>query len=139
MHTSTSVGGWIRSYLMFSPWTKNSASPSTCDGAMASAYTARCEWSGISTITRSASSHASAGVSTRRPSLAAFSRLPPARRAGRKADRDVHARVTQGQRVRVPLAAVTEDGDMPPLDKREVGAVVVEVLCHWSYLFLRVY
>src|SRR5215469_11316258 len=75
MHTSTSDGGWIRSYRMFRPCAKNSASPSTREGAIASAYTARCRWSGISTITRSDSSHASAGVSTRSPSLSARSRL----------------------------------------------------------------
>jgi hypothetical protein len=32
--------------------------------------------------------------------------------------------------VGVALAAVTEDGDVTPLDEREVGAVVVEDLCH---------
>ena len=60
---------------MFRPCAKKSASPSTSDGAIASAYTWRCRVSGISTMTRSASSHASAGVRTRRPSLSAFSRL----------------------------------------------------------------
>jgi len=30
----------------------------------------------------------------------------------------------------VALAAVTEDGDVALLDEREVGAVVVEDLCH---------
>jgi hypothetical protein len=32
--------------------------------------------------------------------------------------------------VRVPLAAVPEHGDVPPLDRSEVGVVVVENLCH---------
>ncbi len=60
---------------MFRPCAKNRASPATSDGAIASAYTWRWRVSGISTITRSASSHASAGVRTRRPSFSAFSRL----------------------------------------------------------------
>jgi hypothetical protein len=30
----------------------------------------------------------------------------------------------------VSLAAVPEDGDVPALDEREVGIVVVEDLCH---------
>jgi hypothetical protein len=45
-------------------------------------------------------------------------RLLPALRPGLQADPDVHARVPQRQRVRVPLAAVAEDGDVPLLDQR---------------------
>ena len=60
---------------MFSPWPKNSASPSTRLGAMASAYRLRCTGSGASTMTRSASSQASNGVTTRSPSASARSRL----------------------------------------------------------------
>ena len=57
-------------------------------------------------------------------------RLLPALRPGLQAHPDVHPRVPQRQRVRVPLAAVAEDGDVPLLDEREVGVVVVEDLCH---------
>ena len=60
---------------MFSPCAKNSASPSTRLGSMASAYSARWMWSGTSTMIRSDSSQASRGVVTRKPSLAALSRL----------------------------------------------------------------
>ena len=63
-------------------------------------------------------------------------RLLPALRARLEAHPDVHARVAQRQRVRVTLAAVSEDGDVPLLDEREVGVVVVEDLCHWYGLFL---
>src|SRR5580700_6287996 len=108
---------------MFSPCAKNSASPSMRLGSMASAYSARWRWSGTSTMIRSASSQASRGVVTRSPSLTALSRL-------REPDPDVDPGVTQGQRVRVSLAAVPEDGDVPALDDAEVGTVVIENVCH---------
>src|ERR1700733_5409920 len=108
---------------MFSPCAKNSASPSTRLGAMASAYSARWRWSGTRTMIRSASSQASPGVTTRSPSLAALSRL-------REPDPDVDPGVAQRQRVRMPLAAVAEHGDVPALDDAEVGTVVVENVCH---------
>ncbi len=40
--------------------------------------------------------------------------------------------------MRVPLAAVPQDGDMPALEDGKVGAVVVKNLCHlkWAFLFL---
>ena len=60
---------------MFSPCPKNMASPSTRFGAIASAYSERCTGSGASTMTRSASSQASNGVTTRSPSASARSRL----------------------------------------------------------------
>jgi hypothetical protein len=56
----------------------------------------------------SASADASAGVRTRRPCSSAFSRL-----------------FAQGQRVRVTLAAVAQHGDLPALDHRQVGVIVV--------------
>jgi hypothetical protein len=59
-------------------------------------------------------------------------RLLAALRPGLQADPDVDARVPQRKRVRVPLAAVAEDGDVPLLDQREVGVVVVEDLCHFD-------
>ena len=45
-------------------------------------------------------------------------------------DAHVDAGVAERERVRVPLAAVPEDGDVPALDHGQVGAVVVENLCH---------
>ena len=57
-------------------------------------------------------------------------RLLTALRARLQANADVHAGVPQRQRVRVPLAAVAKDSDVPLLDKREVCVVVVEDLCH---------
>jgi hypothetical protein len=45
-------------------------------------------------------------------------------------DAHVHAGVAERERVRVPLAAVPEDGHVPALDHGQVGAVVVENLCH---------
>jgi hypothetical protein len=75
MATSTPGGGEIRSYRMFRPCPKNNASPSTSAGSIASAYSPRCRWSGMSTMMTSASSHASSGVTTRTPSFSAFSRL----------------------------------------------------------------
>ena len=47
-----------------------------------------------------------------------------------RADADVHAGVAERERVGVSLAAVPQDGDVPALDDGEVGAVVVENLCH---------
>jgi hypothetical protein len=48
-----------------------------------------------------------------------------------QADADVHAGVTQAQRVGVALRAVTDDRDLAALDDREIGIVVVENLgCH---------
>ena len=48
----------------------------------------------------------------------------------------VHARIAQRERVGVALAAVPEDGDVAPLDKAQVGAVVINDLCHFPVLFL---
>ena len=45
-------------------------------------------------------------------------------------DAHVHAGVAERERVCVPLAAVPEDGHVPALDHGQVGAVVVENLCH---------
>ena len=83
---------------------------------------------------RSASSHASAGVTTRSPSASAFARLL---RALGQPDAHVDAGVAQRQRVRVALAAVAEDGDLAALDDRQVGVVVVEHLGHGVGLLLR--
>ena len=61
---------------MLKPWPKNSASPGTRFGAIDSRVDCdRCTVSGASIMIRSASSQASAGVSTRSPSASAFSRL----------------------------------------------------------------
>jgi hypothetical protein len=54
--------------------------------------------------------------------------LGAARAALGQADADVDPRVAQRQGVRVPLAAVAQDGDGAPLDDRQVGVVVVEDL-----------
>ena len=56
--------------------------------------------------------------------------LLPALGAFGQADPHVHAGIAERERVRVPLAAVPEDGDVPALDDGQVGAVVVENLCH---------
>jgi hypothetical protein len=53
-------------------------------------------------------------------------------RAFVQADADVHARVTQRQRVGMALAAVPEDRDFAALDDGQVGVVVVEQLGHWG-------
>src|SRR5215212_3864000 len=47
----------------------------------------------------------------------------------RQAHSNVDARVTQGQRVRVALAAEAEHGDITPLDQGKVRVLVVEHLC----------
>ena len=47
-----------------------------------------------------------------------------------QADPDVHPGVAQGERVGVALAAVTQDGDVPALDDRQIGLVIVEDLSH---------
>src|SRR5680860_385552 len=60
---------------MLNPCPKNSASPSTRLGSIASAYSPRWTGSGASTTTRSASSQASYGVTTRNPSASALARL----------------------------------------------------------------
>src|SRR5205814_9847783 len=52
-------------------------------------------------------------------------RLDPAPGALRQADPHVDPGVPQRQRVRVALAAVTDDGDLLPGDDRQVGIVVV--------------
>jgi hypothetical protein len=49
-----------------------------------------------------------------------------------QADAHVDAAVTQVERVGVALAAVADDGDLAPLDDRQVGVVVVEHLGHGS-------
>ena len=51
--------------------------------------------------------------------------LRPRLRALGQADADVDARVTQRQRVRVPLAAVADYGDLAAGDDAKVGVVVV--------------
>ena len=81
----------------------------------------------------SASSTASAGVSTRRPSASAFSRLLE---PSGQSDAYVDTGVAQGQRVRVTLAAVAEHGHVLALDQGQVGVVVVEHLSHWKALLL---
>ena len=63
--------------------------------------------------------------------------LGPALRALGQADADVDARVAQGQRVGVALAAVAEDRDVLALDQGEVGVVVVEHLSHGGLLLRR--
>jgi hypothetical protein len=57
-------------------------------------------------------------------------RLRPRGGALAQADGHLDAGVAQVQRVRVPLAAVPDDGDLLPLDDRQVGVVVVEQLSH---------
>ncbi|GAA3309996.1 hypothetical protein GCM10020295_75920 [Streptomyces cinereospinus] len=49
-------------------------------------------------------------------------------------DTDVDTRVTQGQGVRVALAAVTDDRDLAALDDGQVGVGVVEQLGHFGSL-----
>ena len=79
---------------------------------------------------RSASADASAGVTHPQALLLG---LGAAARALGQADAHVDARVAQRQRVRVPLAAVAEHGDLAALHDRQVGVVVVEDLhCHGS-------
>ncbi len=57
-------------------------------------------------------------------------------RAFLETDAHLDARVTQAQRMRVPLAAVADHRDLAALDDRQIGVVVVEKLdCHSSYLF----
>ena len=70
----------------------------------------------------SASLHASAVVSTRRPGLFG---LGPRRRALAQPDADVDARLLHVQRVGVALGAVPEHRDLAALEQREVGVVVV--------------
>ena len=70
---------------------------------------------------------------TRRPSASALARLSAA--LG-QADAHVDARVAQVQRVGVALAAVADDGDLPALDDRQVGVVVVEHLGHGGLSFV---
>ena len=84
-------------------------------GRSASAYTCRCTWSGASIMITSASSQASAGETTRSPCVLG---LRPAGAALGQADPHVHAGVAQAQRVRVPLAAVADDGDLAPPGSR---------------------
>ena len=62
--------------------------------------------------------------------------LHPGLRALGQPDPDVDARVAQAQRVRVPLRAVADDGDLAPLDDRQVGVVVVEDLHGHCVVFL---
>src|SRR5215469_15389298 len=54
----------------------------------------------------------------------------PAARAVRQAYPDVHAGVTQGQRMGVSLAAVAQHRHVPVLDDSQVGLVVIENVCH---------
>jgi hypothetical protein len=61
---------------------------------------------------------------------AVVGRLLPALGALGQPDPDVHAGVTERERVRVALAAIPENGHVPSLDDGQVGAVVVEDLCH---------
>jgi hypothetical protein len=49
-----------------------------------------------------------------------------------QADAHVDTGVAQVERVGVALAAVADDGDLAPLDDRQVGVVVVEHLGHGS-------
>ena len=56
--------------------------------------------------------------------------LGAALRARLQADADVDARVAQGQRVGVALAAVADDRHVLALDQGQVGVVVVEHLSH---------
>ena len=73
--TSTPSGGCDVAVADVEAVAKNSASPGTRFGSMASAYTLRWAGSGTSTMIRSASSQASYGVSTRRPCASALARL----------------------------------------------------------------
>ena len=61
--------------------------------------------------------------------------LRAALRARLQADADVDARVAQGQRVGVALAAVADDRHVLALDQGQVGVVVVEHLSHWGFSF----
>src|SRR5450756_728428 len=54
----------------------------------------------------------------------------PATRARTLDDLDRHARIPQVLRVSVTLGSVADDGDVLPLDDRQIGVVVVEQLCH---------
>ena len=83
----------------------------------------------------SASAAASAG---RDHPQALVGGLCPGLRALRQADPDVDAGVAQAQRVRVALRAVADDGDLAPLDDRQVGVVVVEDLRGHVVLLLSV-
>ena len=56
--------------------------------------------------------------------------LGPALAALGEPDAHVDPAVAQAQRVGVALAAVSDDGDLAPLDDRQVGVVVVEHLGH---------
>jgi hypothetical protein len=77
----------------------------------------------------SAQAETSAGVPTSRPSSAAFCRDL----ALGQTDLHLDPGVTQGQRVRVPLGAVADHGDLAALDDRQVGVgVVVDVDTHGS-------
>jgi hypothetical protein len=71
-----------------------------------------------------------AGLRRGEDAQAVVFRLLAARRTLGQPHPDVHPRVAQRQRVRVALGAVAKDRDMPPLDDREVGGIVVEDLCH---------
>ena len=63
--------------------------------------------------------------------------LRPRRRPLAQADAHVDAGVLQVQRVRVALRAVTEHGDLAPLEQGEVGVVVVVDRCgHVSSLLV---
>ena len=81
----------------------------------------------------SASSAASAGVTTRRPSASALARLfEPGCRPTRTSTPESRRR----QRVGVALAAVADHGHVLALDQGQVGVVVVEHLSHGGLLLL---
>ena len=61
-------------------------------------------------------------------------RLGPGLAALGQADADVDAGVTQVQRVGVALAAITDHGDLAPLDHGQVGIVVIEHFSHGGLL-----
>src|SRR6478609_3355401 len=65
--------------------------------------------------------------------------LRPTLGARLQADAHVDARVAQGQRMGVALAAVADDRDVLALDQGQVGVVVVEHLSHWGFSFVLVW
>ncbi len=118
---------------MFRPWAKNSASPSTSDGRDRLRVQLALE------VVRD-QDHDQVGflarLGGRGDPQAVVERLLPALGAFGQADPHVHAGIAERERVRVSLAAVSEHGDVPALDHGQVGAVVVENLCHLKWAFL---
>ena len=118
---------------MLKPWPKNSASPATRLGSTASAYNVA-----LHVVGREDDDEVGllAGFVRREHPQALGLGLGPALGALGQADPDVDAAVAEGQRVRVPLAAVAEDRHVAALDHRQVGVVVVEHLSHGGLSFV---